>query len=261
MAKILKRGRTFIVPMDHGITSGPISGIENIDRVIREIMVYVDAVILHKGVAKNSILMQDANIGLIIHLSASSALSSDVNDKRIVTSVENAIKLGGDAVSVHVNVGSRTEARQLTELGHIAEICDEWGIPLLAMMYPRGDKIDERDAEMVRHAVRIGYELGADIIKTNYTGSVDSFIDVVESSPVPVVVAGGSKSDDLKLLQEVKDAILAGAAGAAVGRNIFQHKNPGKMAQALRKIIHGDIRLEDIRGLFYEGNMVAERRK
>ena len=106
------------------------------------------------------------DIGLIIHLSASTGLGPDPNHKVLVTSVEKAIQMGADAVSVHVNVGSKKEPEMLMQLGSIAEICDDWGMPLIAMMYPRGEKIkDEYDPEVIKHVSRLGAELGADLVK------------------------------------------------------------------------------------------------
>jgi fructose-bisphosphate aldolase/2-amino-3,7-dideoxy-D-threo-hept-6-ulosonate synthase len=116
----------------------------------------------------------------------------------------------------------------------------EWGMPLLAMMYPRGKKISsEHDVNVVKLAARAGAELGADIVKTNYTGDPDSFKEVVKGCPVPVVIAGGPKMDtDRDVLEMVEGAIEAGGAGTSIGRNIFQHKNPSKMVRAISKIVH-----------------------
>lgn len=253
LRRIIKNGKTLIVPMDHGI-SKPIRGLEDIDSIMERIDGIVDAVVLHKGVVKRSRYISKMETGLIIHLSASTCLV-DPNDKRIVTSVEKAIELGADAVSIHINIGSKTEGRQLEEAGKIAEICDSWGMPLLAMIYPRGEGIDERDPEMVKHAVRVGYEIGADIVKTTYTGNPDTFAEVIDVADVPVVVAGGSKTDELKLLKDVKDAILAGAIGVAIGRNVFQHRNPELIARALRMVIHDGADVEDVKGVLYEGSL------
>ncbi len=253
LGRIVKNGKTLIVPMDHGI-SKPVKGLENIDEILRKIDGAVDAVVLHKGVIKRSRYVAEMGMGLIVHLSASTCLV-DPNDKRIITSVEKAIELGADAVSVHVNIGSKTEGRQLEEAGRIAEICDSWGMPLLAMIYPRGEGIDEKDPEMVKHAVRVGYEIGADIVKTNYTGSVETFAEVVDVAEVPVVVAGGSKKDEISLLNEVKEAMMAGAIGVAIGRNVFQHPKPELIVKALRKIIHEGADVEDVRGILYEGSL------
>ena len=254
MNRILKNGKTLIVPMDHGI-SKPAKGLEDMDKILRMVECGADAVVVHKGIAKNSEYLQKTEMGLIIHLSASTCLINP-NDKRIVTSVEKAIELGADAVSIHVNVGSATEREQLVEAGRVVETCDSYGMPLLAMMYPRGNGI-EVNTETVKHAVRVGYELGADIIKTSYTGSTESFMGVVELSAVPVVIAGGSKIPDIKLLEEVRDALRAGAVGVAVGRNIFQHTHPDAMVKALRRLIHNDTEVELAMEVLYERDMAA----
>jgi fructose-bisphosphate aldolase/2-amino-3,7-dideoxy-D-threo-hept-6-ulosonate synthase len=137
-------------------------------------------------------------------------------------------------------VGSKTEQEQLKLLGKTAKICEDWGIPLLAMMYPRGDKIkNEYDVEVVKHAARIGAELGADIVKTNYTGSEETFREVVKGCLVPVVMAGGPKTNtDEEFCKMVYDSIRAGGAGVAAGRNVFQHEDPTKMVRVLCGIVH-----------------------
>ncbi|MGA2385788.1 MAG: fructose-bisphosphate aldolase, partial [Candidatus Bathyarchaeia archaeon] len=120
------------------------------------------------------------------------------------------------------------------------------GMPLLAMMYPRGPKIqNEHAVEVVAHAARIGAELGADIIKANFTGSTETFKAVVESCPVPVVIAGGPKcKTSAEILQTTHEALLAGAAGLSIGRNVFQHETPTLMVKALAAIVHGGASVE-----------------
>ncbi len=250
MNRILKNGRTLISPMDHGITK-PAKGLEDMDRIMRMVDCGADAVVVHKGIAKNSEYLKETNMGLIIHLSASTSLI-DTNDKRVITSVEKAVQLGADVVSVHVNIGSETERAQLSEVGEVVEECDSWGIPLLAMMYPRGKNI-EVNTESVKHAVRVGYEMGADIIKTSHT---KNFMEVVEQCAVPVVIAGGSKISDLKLLEQVREALDCGASGVAVGRNIFQNDNPEAMVKALSRVIHND-NVEVAREALYERDMAT----
>ena len=180
-------------------------------------------------------------------LSGMSNLSPNLNGKVQVCSVQEALRLGADAVSVHVNVGAQDEDKMLANLGKVADECDVFGMPLLAMMYPRGPKIpNEHDAEVVAHAARIGAELGADIIKTNYTGSIESFKTVTESCPVPVVIAGGPKckSPQKKSSKPHADAMKAGAAGLSIGRNVFQCDNPTLIAKALSAIVHENATVE-----------------
>ena len=120
-------------------------------------------------------------------------------------------------------------------------------MPLIAMMYPRGRKVkSEHDVKVVKLAARVGAELGADIVKTNYTGDIDSFKEVIEGCPVPVVVAGGPKMDsDRDVLQMVWESIRAGGAGASIGRNVFQAEDPVKMVRAIAKIVHNKYSVED----------------
>lgn len=250
LERIINRdtGRTVIAPMDHGVSNGPMKGIIDIDKTIESISQGgADAVLMHKGIVEQGHRGYGKDIGLIVHLSASTSLAPDPNDKVIVTSVEKAIQLGADAVSVHVNLGSDTESKMLQELGEISEICSHWGIPLLAMMYPRGEKVkNENDVELVKHAARVGSELGVDIVKTNYTGSPDSFKEVIDGALVPVVIAGGPKIEtDEELLQMVKDSIEVGGSGVAFGRNLFQAENPGKITRAISEVVHNNLEVEE----------------
>ena len=250
LERIINRhtGRTVIAPMDHGVSDGPMKGIIDIDKTVESISQGgADAILMHKGIVEQGHRGYGKDIGLIVHLSASTSLAPNPNNKVIVTSVEKAIQWGADAVSVHVNLGSETESEMLQELGEISETCSYWGIPLLAMMYPRGQKVEnEHDVELVKHAARVGSELGVDIVKTNYTGDPDSFKEVVEGALVPVVIAGGPKVDtDEELLQMVKDSIEVGGAGVAFGRNLFQAENPGKITRAISEVVHNNLEVDE----------------
>ena len=250
LERIINRhtGRTVIAPMDHGVSNGPMKGIIDIDKTVESISQGgADAILMHKGIVEQGHRGYGKDIGLIVHLSASTSLAPNPNNKVIVTSVEKAIQLGADAVSVHVNLGSETESEMLQELGEISETCSYWGIPLLAMMYPRGQKVEnEHDVELVKHAARVGSELGVDIVKTNYTGDPDSFKEVVEGALVPVVIVGGSIVDtDEEVLQMVKDSIEVGGAGVAFGRNLFQAENPGKITKAISEVVHNDLEVNE----------------
>ena len=236
-----KTHRTVIVPMDHGISVGPIAGITDLPTTVDKVAEGgANAVLGHMGLPLHGHRGYGRDIGLIIHLSASSSLGPDPNHKVLVTEVEDAIRVGADAVSIHVNVGAEDEAEMLHDLGRVARTCDLWGMPLIAMMYPRGSKVkSEHGVEYVKLAARIGSELGADIIKTNYTGDIDSFRTVVEGCPVPVVIAGGPKTEtDMEFLQMIEGAMQAGARGVAIGRNVFQHQDPVKMTMAIAAIVN-----------------------
>ncbi|NPA32836.1 MAG: class I fructose-bisphosphate aldolase family protein [Aquificae bacterium] len=250
MERIMNREtrKTIIVPMDHGVSSGPIPGIVNIKEAVQKVARGgANAVVLHKGMVRAGHRKEGKDIGLIVHLSASTDLSPRKNDKVLVCTVEEAIRLGADAVSVHVNIGAEGEREMLRDLGYVAKLCEEWQMPLLAMVYGRGPKIENQyDPKIVAHCARVGAELGADIVKVPYTGDPETFRPAVEGSPVPVVIAGGPKmKSEKEVLQMVKGAIEAGAAGLSIGRNIFQAKDPERMVRAMALIVHEGKDLEE----------------
>ena len=238
LSRILNDGKMLCIPMDHGITNGPILGLEDVyEFIYRCENSGVTSVIINKGIIKS--LPRPPKVGIIAHLSASTSLGLSPNKKVQMGGVEDAIRLGADCISVHINIGAKEEPEMLQKLGIISDKCNEWNIPLIAMMYPRGQNIkNPYDVEIVSHVARIGAEAGADIVKTVYTGDRDSFKKVIRTCPVPVVIAGGPKATtDEDILEMCDGAMQAGAIGVTFGRNIFQHKNPPNILTALSRII------------------------
>jgi len=234
-------GNTVIIPLDHGISVGPIKGLVNLPEMVNKVAKGgANAVLQQKGMVRHGHRGYGRDVGLIVHMSASTTLGPDPNNKVQVCQVEECLKMGADAVSVHINIGSETESDQLSIMGCVSERCDFWGMPLVAMMYPRGKGIaNPNDVEVVAHAARAGAELGADIIKTNYTGDPETFRRVVEGCPVPVVIAGGPKTEtDMQFLEMIEGAMKGGARGVAIGRNVFQADDPVKMTMALSAIVN-----------------------
>src|SRR5512136_2418991 len=255
MERLMDRetGKTVIVPMDHGVTIGPVTGLIDLQETVNAVADGgADAFVVHKGVAEAGHRRKGKDVGLILHLSASTQMAPDPSSKTMVCTVEEAIKLGADAVSIHVNLGSEDKRSMLEDLRRVAKVASEWGMPLLAMMYTRGPKVkSEYDVKLVKHAARVGAELGADIIKVVYTGSAESFREVVEGCFVPVVIAGGEKmGNDEDLIEMVKGSVAAGGSGVSIGRNVFQHKDPVKIVQAICKIVHNGSGVEEkVQGL------------
>jgi len=236
--RILRKGKMLCIPMDHGISNGPIEGLEDPHSIIYKCETHgLTSVIVNKGIIKT--MPKPTKVGLLVHFSSSTSLSVSPNRKMLTGSVEEAIRLGADGVSLHVNIGGKEEPEMLEQLGMISDQCHKWNMPLLAMMYPRGENIkDPHDPEIVAHVARIGAECGADIVKTVYTGDIDSFAKIVKSTPVPIVIAGGPKAkSDKDILKMTEDAMKAGAKGVTYGRNIFANKNPVNIVQALAGII------------------------
>jgi class I fructose-bisphosphate aldolase len=249
MERIFNRNtkRTIVVPMDHGVTVGPIAGIEDIREAVTKMADGgANAGLVHKGLPACGHRGEGADFGLIVHLSASTCRSPFPNAKVLVCTVEEAIRLGADAVSVHCNIGDETEARMLEDLGRVSSQAAYWGMPLVAMVYARGPNVpDEYDPEVVAHCARVGMELGADVVKVNYTGDPESFTRVTSGLAIPAVIAGGPKMDSTEaVLRMVHDSLQAGGSGLSIGRNVFQHKNPVRMVQALHAIVHQDQSVE-----------------
>ncbi|MGB0652616.1 MAG: 2-amino-3,7-dideoxy-D-threo-hept-6-ulosonate synthase [Thermoplasmatota archaeon] len=229
MSRLCNAAGTFLmVPMDHGVSMGPAAGIENPARLLATIApTAATCVTTHKGLTRLA-AEHGRDLGVLMHLSASTDANPDPNDKRLVATVAEAARAGCDGVSIHVNVGATTESRMIADAGAVATACDDHGMPLVAMMYPRGPHVtDPFDARLVAHAARLGAELGADVVKCPYTGDPESFRDVVDGCPVPVIISGGPKQPDLEsFLAAVEGAASAGARGVSVGRNVFQHPKP-----------------------------------
>jgi fructose-bisphosphate aldolase/2-amino-3,7-dideoxy-D-threo-hept-6-ulosonate synthase len=246
--------KTVIVPMDHGVTIGPARGITDMQETVSTLLAgAVDAFVMHKGIAKN---VDTGTAGLIVHLSASTELGPDANNKVQVCSVEEALRLGADAVSVHINIGVDQEDQMLTQLGRVADDCDTYSLPLLAMMYPRGPRVqDQHGTKVVAHVARLGAELGADIVKTNYTGTIETFAEVIRGCCVPVVIAGGPKAATIKeVFEMVYDSIRAGGAGVSIGRNVFQHGTPALMAKALCALVHHGASVDEASRILEDSN-------
>jgi len=235
-----RAGKTVIIPMDHGVSLGPVKGISTINNSIRKVAEGGGTcVVVHKGVAHQLTQEIMGDLGLIVHLSASTSLWNEPNRKTLVGDVLDAVRIGADAVSVHVNLGGQYENEMMEQMGAISSQCMEFGMPLLAMMYPRGENIkDQFDIDAIKKCARVGAELGADIVKTNYTGDIESFSEVVKGCGVPVVIAGGAKMDsEQALLDVVRDAMKAGAAGVSIGRNVFQHEDIAGITKKIADIV------------------------
>jgi fructose-bisphosphate aldolase/2-amino-3,7-dideoxy-D-threo-hept-6-ulosonate synthase len=234
--------------MDHGLTVGPIKGIDkNLGDIVNKIALGgANAVLGHIGIPLYAHRGYGPDIGLILHLSGSTSLSPEANYKVLVNTVLEAVKLGADGVSLHINIGTKTDPEMLETLGTVSRECRELGMPLIAMMYPRGENIkDEHDVEVVKIAARVAAELGVDIVKTNWTGDPDSFKEVVEGCMAPVIIAGGEKAGIKGILDITKQSIEVGGSGVAFGRNVFQAEDPTKVVKALYLIINKNYSVDE----------------
>ena len=237
-----ENGRTLIVAMDHAGVFGTMNGLEKPGEVIRKVRSGgTDAILTTYGVSKQFV-KEIGDMGLVLRVDGGySALAAERGPLHLIYRVQDALRLGADAVGTMGMPGSRFEAQMLPYLSELIGQCAKWNMPVMAEMLPGGFENPKEfwTPENITNACRIGAELGVDFIKTTYTGDVESFARVVEQVYVPIVVLGGTKSEDPHdLLEQIHGAMQAGACGVACGRNIYQAKDPARMVQAIAAIIH-----------------------
>ncbi len=243
--RISTNDRYLIVPMDHGITMGAVDGLVDIESTIDGVTSGgADAVLTQRGIA-DRVHSNKNDAGYIVHVNGSTTIGPDESDKRVTGTAEDAVRAGADAVSFHINVGSDHEPDQIEDLAELTADAERLGLPVLAMAYARGPGVDETDPEALGHAVRLAEELGADVVKTGYSGDGDSFERVTESTRLPVVIAGGSKGTDRDTAEMVRGAMDGNAAGVSMGRSIFQHENPEGIARTVSAIVHDDASVDE----------------
>lgn len=234
--------RCVLVPMDHGVTYGPLAGLEDLGRVTFAAAAGgADAVLMHKGMVETAYARQDIAAALVVHLSGATTFASGGgNSKVLVGTVEEAVKMGADAVSIHVTLGDQAEADMLRDFGLVSGQAAAWGMPLLAMVYARAPHIaDSLAPGIVGHSMRLAAELGADMVKVPFSKAMKEQGGLIENCPIPVLIAGGEKMhSDRDLLQFAHDGVSAGAAGLSIGRNVFQHSDPGRIIAALCAVVH-----------------------
>lgn len=235
-------GKTLIIALDHAIAHGVLPGIERIDETLKMVVeAQPNAVILHKGIAENCFYNHAGRVSLVMKMDSFTPFHPNFDAP--IAEIEEAVRLGADALAVGVTIGSDRQADLLTRLARFTREAELMGMPVATHIYPRGNliKASERyKAKNVAYAARVAIELGVDIIKTFYTGSAESFAKVIEAAaPGKVLVAGGAKlANVVEIFQTTRDAIDVGAKGVAYGRNVWQCKNPTKIVCLLKKIIH-----------------------
>lgn len=254
-------GRCVLVPLDDSLISGPNGGLLDLRNKVAQIeQAQPSGIMAHYGTIS---LLYKSSIPTILNLTASTTLSTHTN-KVLISTVERAISLGADAVAFHINFSSKFESDMLKALGIISERCNCLGIPLMVLAYPRKEQcIDDKwaddnytflkdsdidsYAEIVAHCTRIAFEMGADIIKTQYTGSIESFEKVILAAQgVPVLIAGGSIMDDRLFFEMIKNSMSAGASGVCAGRNVFNRENSETTIAAIKNIVFNDHSIDDV---------------
>ena len=238
-----KSNRQVCVAMDHSPAIGPCEGlIDPVATIAAVCEGKPDTIFTHFGNIKKAMpVLAASRTPFLLSISTATTKSADPSRVYLVDSVEHALLIGACGVSMRIFVGAPYDYEMIQNLAHVAEECEKLGMPLMAMMYPYGSD-NMLDPEHLKHAARIGAELGADIVKTYYTGDPQTFKQVTESCPAPIVMSGGPKADEpIDFLNMVKGALDGGAMGIAVGRNVWQSKQPVKMLEAINLVVHENV--------------------
>lgn len=244
-----KRSHRYLgITVDHSMARGVMPGLEHISSLIKEIFEgKPNGLTMHKGIAQKCVCENVDAVPIVLKCTS----FSPVNPKRDVpvASVKEALTLGADAISVGCILLGKEQDIQVEALANFIKDANEYSMPVFAHLYPRGldDSSHWRDVENITYATRLGAELGVDLIKTMYTGSIDSFAKVVEATPAMVAVAGGDAGINSvdECLELAKDVIEAGGVGITFGRCIFQYKKPSALIKALSKVIHEDYSVKE----------------
>ena len=232
---IQKDGKALFLPIDHGYFQGPTHCLEKPGETIKSLWQYADALMLTRGVLRNCI---DPAIPkpIIMRVSGAVSVIGDMSNESIVTSIREVIRLNASAVSMSVFVGTAGENKSLTNLGRLVDECEDYGIPVMAVTSV-GKELEKREARYLSLVARISAEIGARVVKTYYCK--DNFEKVVEGCPVPVVIAGGPKTETQReVFDFVYDGMQKGAIGVNLGRNIWQTEHPVAAMRAIRSVVH-----------------------
>lgn len=240
LKRLLPNGRGIFLALDHGFSMGPIEGLENLDMTISRLYnPGLNGLIMNYGALKNISpeTLGDCKIPIIVHLSGS-GLGENSKEKFVVHDVAHALKMGADAVSVQINFNTTSEASQIAGAARVIGQADDFGIPVLLMMYGKaasgGAKIN------LEQIVRLGVELGADLIKVDIKEDFPLLERMSRNSRVPLLVAGGeSIRDEHELRLFVDECLKHGAAGVSIGRSIFQGENQVTTLTILCELVRG----------------------
>jgi putative autoinducer-2 (AI-2) aldolase len=241
-----KSGRAVMLAFDHGYFQGPTTGLERVDVTILPLAEHADALMLTRGILRTTIPAATQK-AIVMRASGGPSILKELSNEQIAVDIEDSIRMNVCAMAVQVFVGGEYETQSIVNMTRLADAGNRYGIPVLGVTAV-GKEI-ARDARYVGLATRICAELGAHFVKTYF---VPGFETVTAACPVPIVIAGGKKLPELDALRMAHDAVSQGAAGVDMGRNIFQSEAPVAMIQAVRKVVHEDLRPEHAYELYRE---------
>ena len=244
LGHLMKYGKALFLAYDQGLEHGPSDfNDKNVDpNYIIDIAKKgrYNGLIFQKGIAeKYNAEIKKSKVPLIVKLNGKTNLVKGDPISEQLCTVDEAIKLGASAVGYTLYIGSIHESEMFEDFEEIQRKAHKKGLPVIAWIYPRGKNVGTRyTKKLMAYAARTGLELGADIIKIKYNGKIDDLKWAVKSAgKTKVVVAGGMKKDHKSLLKQVNEIVDAGCIGMAIGRNVWQAKDPMKVTKDLKKTI------------------------
>lgn len=237
--------RTVMLAIDHGYFQGPTTGLERVDLNIVPLMPLADALMLTRGMLRTTVPPAITK-PIVMRCSGGPSILKELSNEELAVDIEDAIRMNVAALTVQVFVGGEFETRSIHNMTRLIDTGMRYGIPTMAVTAV-GKELT-RDAQYLRLACRICAELGAQIVKTYYCP--EGFETVTASCPVPIVMAGGKKLPELDALTMAYNAVVRGAAGVDMGRNIFQSEAPRAMMQAVHQVVHKQIKPKEAYELF-----------
>lgn len=256
LSRIIKPqdGRAVMLAVDHGYFLGPTSGLEEPRKTIEPLLPYADSIMLTRGVLRTS-LDPSAEVPVVLRVSGGASILKELSNEDITVSMDDALRLNVSAMALSIFVGSEFEKQTLVSLAKLVDEGEKYGVPILAVTAVGKDMA--RDVRYLGLACRIAAELGAHVVKTYYC---DDFEQLIESCPIPVIIAGGKKTPEMEALELTHNAVTHGAVGVDMGRNIFQSDNPVGMICAVRAIVHEKASVKEAYKI-YEGEKGGKARR
>ncbi|HJM55242.1 MAG TPA: hypothetical protein QGI72_03235 [Poseidonia sp.] len=252
LESLLPGGRGVWIPIDHGASDYPNEGLQDLENTIASLIrAGVNAIVAQKGVvSKYAHLCEGTTTSMVVHYSVSTRHGGPNSDNKVlVGNADETLSRGGIGVSCQVNMGSEHEAAMIERMGELNRQAHHGQLPSFGMIYARGKHLNVMKSDPTggqAHAVRLAFELGCDAAKSVWTGDKDSFSMVSSAAPIPVLVAGGpATGDSLAILTMVKDAMIAGASGVCMGRQVFAHPQRESLARAIMMIVHENADVDD----------------
>lgn len=247
LARIFNPGdnRTVMLAVDHGYFQGPTTGLERIDITVVPLVTYADALMITRGALRSSI-PPEMSRPVVLRATGGQSILKELSNELVAVDIEDAVRLNASALAVQVYVGGVHEHQSIGNLAKVVDAGNRHGIPTMGVTGVGKELV--RDAKYLGLATRICAEMGAHFVKTYYCDK--GFSRVAAACPVPLVIAGGKKLEELDALKMAYSAIQEGAAGVDMGRNIFQSDAPQAMIQAVRAVVHEDEKPESAYELY-----------